>query len=171
VKLKYRDVYRLNVVLIAMVFRKFLYIFLGFVALMWLALSILLVIRPSPEKEWAITMQNASPLKWVFGLPVLFVFVLPLLSARRVLRDERLNRGVSYRFSDDGIHVETSISKTDFSWTAIRQVIEMGSEFLVFTNPNIAFTLPKRCFESTQNLASLRELFRAHVPRTKLLSD
>jgi hypothetical protein len=116
-------------------------------------------------------MRNASPLKWVFGLPVLFVFVLPLLSARRVLRDERLKRGVSYQFSDTGIHIETSVSKSDFAWAAIRRVSEARSAFLVFTNPNIAFTLPKRCFESTQGVASLRELFRAHVSTTKLRRD
>jgi len=116
-------------------------------------------------------MQNASPLKWVFGLPVIFVFVLPLLSARKALSDERLKRGVSYQFSDAGFHVETSVSKTDFSWAAIRRVSEARFAFLVFTNPNIAFTLPKRCFESTQDVAALRELFRAHVPRAKLHRD
>src|SRR5437667_1728057 len=115
VKLRYWDVYRLNVVLTATVFRKVLYIW-GFVALLWLGLSILLLVRPSPEQDWGVTMQNASPLKWAFGLPLLFVFVLPLLSARRVLKHERLKRGLSYQFSEAGIHVETSVSKTDFSW-------------------------------------------------------
>jgi hypothetical protein len=116
-------------------------------------------------------MQNASPLKWVLGLPVLFVFVLPLLSARRVLGDDRVKRGVSYQFSDAGIHVETSVSKSDLTWAAIRRVSEFRSAFLVFTNPNIASMVPKRCFESTQGVADLRELFRAHVAKTKLRRD
>src|SRR3989440_2544251 len=72
VKLCYWDVYRLNVVLTATVFRKVLYIW-GFVALLWLALSVRLLFRPSPGQDWAVIMQNASPLKWVLGLPVLFV--------------------------------------------------------------------------------------------------
>jgi hypothetical protein len=170
VKLEYWDVYRLNVVLTATIFRKVLYIW-GVIALLWLSFSALLVIRPRPEQDWAVIMQNASPFKWVFALPVLFIFVLPLLSARRALRDERLRRGVSYQFSDHGFHVETSVSKTDFSWAAIRRVSEMRSAFSVFTNPNIAFTLPKRCFESTQCVASLREMFLARVPKTKLRRD
>ena len=169
VKLAYWEVYRLNVILTATLFRKVLYIW-GFVALLWLGLSAILLFRPSPTQDWGVTM-NASPLKWVFGLPVIFVFVLPLLSARRVLSDERLKRGASYQFSDAGFHVETSVSKTDFSWAAIRRVSEARSAFLVFTNPNIAFTLPKRCFESTQDVAALRELFRAHVPKVKLRRD
>jgi hypothetical protein len=132
---------------------------------------VLLVIRPRPEQDWAVIMHNASPLKWVFALPIIFVFVLPLPSAWRVLRDERLKQGVKYQFSDAGIHVESSVSKTDLSWAAIRRVSEMRSAFLVFTNPSVAFTLPKGCFESTQCVASLRELFRAHVPKTKLRHD
>lgn len=169
VKLGYWDLYRSNVVLTATVFRKLLYIW-GFVAVLWLTLSVVLLFRPSPEQDRAVIMQNASPLKWVLGLPVLFVFVLPLLSARRLLKDERIKQGVSYQFSDAGIHVETSVSKTDLSWTAIRRVSEMRSAFL-FTNPNIANTLPKRCFDTKEGVAALRELFRAHVPKTKLRRD
>jgi hypothetical protein len=170
VKLGYWDVYRLNVVLTATVFRKLLYIW-GFVALLWLAFSVLLLLRPAPEQDWAVIMQNASPLEWVLSLPVLFVFVVPLLSARRVLRDERVKQGVSYQFSDAGIHVKTSVSRTDLSWVAIRRVSESRSAFLIFTNPNIASMVPKRCIESTQVVADLRELFRARVPKTKLRRD
>ena len=170
VKLAYWEVYRLSVILTATAFRKVLYIW-GFVALLWFGLSALLLFRPSPAQDWAVIMQNASPLKWALGLPVIFVFVPPLLSAGKVLSDERLKRGVSYQFSDAGFHVETSVSKTDFSWAAIRRVSEARSTFLVFTNPNIAFTLPKRCFESTQDVAALRELFRAHVRAAKLHRD
>ena len=66
VKLAYWEVYRLNVILTATVFRKVLYIW-GFVALLWLGLSALLLFRPSPTQDWAVIMQNASPLKWVLG--------------------------------------------------------------------------------------------------------
>jgi hypothetical protein len=169
VKLNYWDVYRLNVVLRATVFRKILYIW-GFVALMWLSLSVLLLIRPSATKGWAVMLQNASPLKWAFGLPVIFVFVLPLLSARRVLGDEVVSRGVSYQFSDAGVHIETFISRTDLLWAAIRRVTEWPAEFLVFTSPNIAFTLPKRCLENHQDVATLRELFRTYVHSSNLNS-
>jgi YcxB-like protein len=167
VKLKYWELYRLNVVLMATVFHKVLYIW-GFVTMLWLALSLLLLFRPSHGQDWAVMTQNASPLKWLFGLPVLFLFILPLLSARKLLGDEALKRGVSYQFSDSGFHVETTVSKTDFTWAAIHGISEARSSFLVFTKPNIAFMLPKRCFESTEGVAALRELFRVHVPGTKL---
>ncbi len=167
VKLGYWDVYRLNVVLTAIIFRKILYIW-GVVALLWLAVYVRLLLRPSSEQDWAVMAQNTSPLKWAMALPIVFVFVLPLLSARRVMSDERVKRGVSYQFSHEGIHIETSVSKTDFSWAAFRRVIELRSGFLLFTNPNIASMVPKRCFGITQEVTDLRELFRAHVIKTKL---
>lgn len=170
VKLTYWDVYRLNVVLTATVLRKVLYVW-GLVALLWLALSVLLLFRPAHDQDWAVIMQNTSPLKWLLGLPVLFVFVVPLLSARRVLRDERVKRGVSYLFSDIGIHVETSVSKADLSWAAIQRVSESRSAFLVFTSRNIASMVPKRCLESTRGVVDLRQLFLSHVPKTKLRTD
>jgi len=168
VKLGYWDVYRLNVVLTAIAFRKILYVW-GFVFLLWLlGLFALLLFRPSSGQDWAIMMRNTAPLKWAIGLPVIFVFVLPMLSARRVIGDERVKRGVNYQFSEAGVHAETSVSKTDLLWTAIHRVKELPSEFLVFTHPNIAFTLPKRCFESAGEVAGMRQLFSAHVQKSNL---
>ena len=76
VKLGYWEEYRLNVVLTARLFCKLLYIW-GFVALLWLGLSVLLLFRPAPEQEWAIWSQNGSPLKWLFALPVIFCSFCP----------------------------------------------------------------------------------------------
>ena len=131
----------------------------------------LLLIGPSSAHDWAAVQQNAKPLTWTFALPVIFVFVLPLLSAQRVLRNELIKRGVAYQFSEAGVHIETSISKTDLSWAAIRRVREFPSEFLVFTSPRTAFTLPKKCFESSQGVAILRELFRTYAKRSNLRPD
>jgi hypothetical protein len=170
VKLGYWDVYRLNVVLTATAFRKILYIW-GFFALLWLSVSVLLLIRPSSAHDWAVMQQNAKPLTWAFAFPVIFVFVLPLLSVKRVLRDELVKRGVTYQFSEAGVHIETSISKTDLQWAAIRRVREFPSEFLVFTSPRTAFSLPKKCFESSQGVATLRELFRTYAKRSSLRPD
>jgi YcxB-like protein len=170
VKLGYWDVYRLNVILTASALRKVLYIW-GFVALFWLSLSVLLLVRPSPTQDWAVMLENARPLEWAIALPFIFVFVLPLLTAQRVLGDDLVRRGVNYQFSDAGVHIETSISKSDLSWSAIRRVRESSSEFLVFTSPRNAFSLPKKCFESGQGVAILRELFRTHVEKSDLRPD
>src|SRR6266849_5582320 len=95
VKLTYWESYRAAVVLTARVFRKLLYIF-GFMGALWILLLIVSLFRPSPEREWYQTIQSSRQLMWVFGLPILFVFVLPLLSAAKVVADERAKKGINY---------------------------------------------------------------------------
>jgi hypothetical protein len=98
----------------------------------------------------------------------LFVFVLPLLSAAKVVGDERVKKGVNYTFSDNGIHIESSVATANLQWAAFRQALETRSAFLLFTGPNIAHTLPKRCYTTAAELVTMRELLRAHVPKAKL---
>ena len=167
VRLNYWESYRAAVVLTARVFRKLLYIF-GFMGALWIFLLIISLVRPSPEKDWYQTIQTSRQLLWVFGLPVLFVFVLPLLSAAKVVSDERVKRGVNYAFSDNGIHVASSVATADLQWAAIRQALETRTAFLLFPSTNVAHTLPKRCYANVADIATMRELLRTHVPKAKL---
>ncbi|GAC1626569.1 MAG: hypothetical protein PVS2B2_10260 [Candidatus Acidiferrum sp.] len=167
VKLGYWDSYRAAVVLTARIFRKVLYIF-GFMGALWLFLLVLALVHPSPEKDWYQILQTSKQLSWVFGIPLIFVFVLPLLSAGKVIADERVKKGFSYTFSEAGIHVESSVAKTDMQWAAILQTLETRSAFLLFPNANMAHTLPKRCFATAADITSMRDLLRAHVAKAKL---
>ena len=167
VQLSFWESYRAAVLLTARAFRKVLYIF-GFMGSLWILLLALTLVRPSPEKEWYQTMQTSRQLSWVFALPILFVFVLPLLSAAKVVADERVKKGINYAFSDSGIHVESVVAKADLQWAAIRQALETHSAFLLFPGTNVAHTLPKRCYANAADLAAMRELLRAHVPKAKL---
>jgi len=116
-------------------------------------------------------MRNLGPLPWALSLPVLFVFGLPLLTSGQALKGRIVKRGVNYQISDSGIHINTVVSSTDLLWDAISHVSEFRSAFLVFTNPRIAFMLPKRCFDRTQDIEEVRGLFLAHVTATKLRSS
>jgi hypothetical protein len=167
VKLKYWEVYRLNVILTLIGLRRVLYIWV-IAAIVWIGLLLLLHFQPYSEKDWAVMLRNSDPLKWGFAIPILIFFLTPVLSARSVMRNEMIKQGISYRISDLGLHVETSVSKTDLQWAAIYHVRELSSEFLVFTNRRIAFTLPKRCFNSTESISQVRGLFRANVKKANL---
>jgi hypothetical protein len=167
VQLSYWETYRAAVVLTARVFRRVLYIF-GFMGALLILLLVFSLVRPSPEKEWYQTIQTSRQLLWVFAIPLLFVFVLPLLTTAKVVADERVKKGISYAFSDGGIHVESAVAKADLKWEAIRQALETSSAFLLFPSANVAHTLPKRCYANAADLATMRELLRTHVPKAKI---
>ena len=167
VSLSYWDAYRSSVSLTSRLLRKVLWIF-AIIGVCWLILLALAYVHPRPDADWQEIIHNSNPLLWAFGVPILFVYVLPLLSARRIVRDERLKRGVRYELSDSGIRVETYVSTSDWQWAAIRQVIEARHAFLLFTAPYLANTLPLRCFAQQADITRVRKLFQAHVPGTKL---
>jgi hypothetical protein len=169
VKLKYWDVYRFNIIFMAMSLRKTLY-FWSFVAVLFLASALFAFFRPGNVPDWVVIMQNADPLLWVLALP-LVSFLMTLTAARRVLRQPRVKEGVRYRFSEAGVHVETSVSTADLLWSGVQRVRETRSMFMVFTGRANAFALPKWCFENAQGVSTLRELFRAQVKTTRLRSD
>lgn len=169
VKLQFWDIYRLNAVLTAIVLRKLLYIW-GFMAFLWSALMTFIILRPEPHRDWFVIMQDAGPVRWVLAFPLLFIFVLPLLTARRVSRQLVVKEGIHYEFLETGVRVETSVSKSEFSWKAILRVRETDSMFMVFTNPNLAFALPKWCFENKEEISALRQLFRNQVENSRLHS-
>jgi hypothetical protein len=167
VKLDYWEAYRTSVIVTAVVFRTFLYAW-GVVALLSLGVFVAVLLKPASDAEWSYIFKNAEPLKWALGVPALFVFVLPLLTARLVLKDRIRTNGVTYQFFESEIHIVTVLSTTELSWDAIRRVIETGSAFLFFTGPNLAFTIPKRCLEDSQSLSVLREMIRSHVSKATL---
>jgi hypothetical protein len=148
-------------------FRVFLLLF-AVGALLKAAIVVFAALYPQPDKAWYESAKDATPLVWVIGLPVLFVFILPLVWARRAIRDDRVKNGVQYEFSPIGIHVENSVGRADLKWAAIRRAIETRSAFLLLPTNNLAHTLPRRCFASGSDIDAMRELVRANVPNARL---
>ena len=169
VKLEFWDAYRAAVVLTTRQFRTILIIF-GIIGTLMFAVFVLSVFHPRPGRDWYEISRNAKPLLSAFGILVLFVFILPLITAKKVVSDERVRSGVRYRFSSAGIHVESSVATADLLWAAFRQAIETRSAFLLLPNATVAHILPQRFFESVSDVAAMRELLRANVRKTKLRS-
>ena len=167
VKLGYWDAYRANVVLTARIFRVILW---GIAAATLLAgaVFIIAIFHPSPGADWYEISRNLSPLAWLIVLSLGFVFLVPLLSARRITSDDRVKAGVHYNFTVHGIHIESSVAKADLQWAAIRQGVETQTLFLLFPNKNVAHIVPKRCLADTSEIETMRRLIRANVSRAKL---
>jgi hypothetical protein len=77
VKLGYWDAYRTAVALTSRIFRILLLSF-AVAALLKAAVVVFAALYPQLDKEWYASARDPIPLLWAIGLPVLFVFVLPL---------------------------------------------------------------------------------------------
>jgi hypothetical protein len=161
VKLEYWDIYWANTSLQLRMFRKTF--FAGvFVGVLGLAIFIFERFHEQPaEGGW---------LAFLWVLMATF-FVSPLFTARRAVADERVSKGISYRFSDAGIHIESSVATSDVQWAAFRYVVPTRSLFLLLTTKRAAASaqiLPIRCFASDSDLAAFRQLLNDKIPKAKL---
>jgi hypothetical protein len=169
VRLEYWDIYRSNFALMVRQFRRVL-LSSGVIGAGILALFVFNRSHPMPENNWFEMAPDIWSLLWVWGLPGFVLFLSPLLAARRSLKDERVKKGINYRFSDAGIHIESSVAISDVQWTAFRYLIATRSLFLLLTNRTAAGVqiLPIRCFASGSDLAAMRQLLNNKIPNVKL---
>ncbi|SRR6266852_91562 len=150
--------------------RKFL-IILGIVSLLCLGAVLLAAAYPRPDVEWQQTIKGMTPLPVVIVLPLLFLFVVPLLSTKRFLADPRNSGGARFQFSESHVFVESSVGKTELNWSFFLRVLETPTCFFLYPSTSQAQVIPKRCLSNPSDKPILRELFRAHIPKHKLLQS
>jgi hypothetical protein len=99
----------------------------------------------------------------VCGMIVVFLFVQPRLTARRLVQSIARggDRKVSYRFDAEGLTITTAGSTTTFAYQKLVRVREVKSALLLYANPRIANIVPKRAF-SEGELARVRALLAPH---------
>jgi hypothetical protein len=167
VKLDYWDVYWANVALMFRMFRISLFID-ALVATVFLAVFVLARVVDLPQGPYQIA-KDSMILILVWGLLASFL-VAPLLTARRALKDEQVQRGKTYEFSETGVHVETPVATSDIQWAAFRYVIATRSLLLLLAGKTAsgALILPLRSFANEADLSTVRQLLDRKVPKTKL---
>ena len=160
VTLDYWEIYRANV---ALLFRMF-GISLAVLALVLAVRAAIFVSAPSQE-----SLLNDGGFLLGCLLLVAFGFA-PLLTARRVARDDRVRQGTTYRFSNIGVQIETAVAKADLQWEAFRYAIMTVPLLLLLTSKSSlgAQVLPIRCFANEADLTAVRQLVTSRIPKTTL---
>jgi hypothetical protein len=79
-------------------------------------------------------------------------------------------KGITYRFSNMGLHIESAVARADVQWGAFRYAITTRSLLLLLTSKtgSGAQVLPTRCFANEADLTAVRHLVNNKVPRARL---
>lgn len=170
VKLEFGEIYVSSVRATVRQFRIVLLIF-GIMTALWILLLLAVVFHPRPGSDWYEMMRQPTAFPWLIAGACFVVFILPLLTAWKLGQDPRIRGGCHYSFSDSGMEFENSSTRAAVNWTGFFSAEESGTSFLLFTNKVAAHILPKRCFAGDSEIASLRELLRANVPKANLQSS
>ncbi|HEY5331224.1 MAG TPA: YcxB family protein [Acidobacteriaceae bacterium] len=94
----------------------------------------------------------------LLGLFFLFlIWLQPRLTARKAIL-----RTVEWRFSDEGIHIQSDVASSDILWKAFIRFREGPKVLLLYTQKGQANFIPKRALDASQ-LDELRTLIGAHV--------
>ena len=94
-------------------------------------------------------------------IAVLGAFLLPELSARRFIKNDKtfIGHTMRYVFNDNGINVldEQAGTTALHTWNNIMNMYETAEYFFMFLGKQSALLIPKRCL-SAEDLADFREM-------------
>lgn len=105
--------------------------------------------------------QKPTIITIVAVIAVLGAFLLPELSARRFIKNDKtfIGHTMRYVFNDNGINVldEQAGTTALHAWNNIMNMYETAEYFFMFLGKQSALLIPKRCL-SAEDLADFREM-------------
>lgn len=131
-----------------------------FVFGLWLVLAALFAWMNGTEVRHASALQRLYmllPLGICGVVFLLMAWISPHYRARRVILRE-----VTWTFSNDGVRLESNVSKADLRWEAFLKYRETPKLFLLFVQKGMAQFIPKRVLTAEQT-NNLRMLLTSHV--------
>lgn len=112
---------------------------------------------------------------FLYGFVAAFAFftayVAPRIRVRQALRHgPTLREPLQYSLSATGVDLSSELVTGTYRWGAFCKIAETRQSFVLFQSPFSAVIVPKRYLASPEQVAQLRELFRAHFMGKKKLA-
>lgn len=105
-------------------------------------------------------------------IPALVAYLLwgvPARIAGQVRQSERMRSLHTWHVSDQQIIIKTDFSELKLQWDVFRRVLEIREHFLLLyaVNRGLIEVVPKRAFDSPENLTAFRNQLLDKIPRYK----
>jgi len=115
-------------------------------------------------------MNDTSILWSVAGLALLVVFFrfcAPLVGARNFVRKNPDALGpITQTVGPSGVSTESARGQGTSAWNAYQRVRETRDLFLLYPQSNFAIIVPKRCFNTPNDIQKYREIIKRYCPGT-----
>ena len=98
-----------------------------------------------------------------WGLIALLLGGTYFSAKKHMASNKALSERVHYVFSENGIDATALSSSGHTGWQNIYEAYETKSNFLIFLSKNLMYTIPKRCFDSVDQLTSFKRLLRSQL--------
>jgi len=123
----------------------------------WAAIYVLFF-SPSAQRQGY--LAPIKPAACVVGICLtVALLAAPYLQARMAANNAPIfQETFHYTVSSLGVHVQTENSRTEYTWSAFREVVETPELFILRRRTDSASYLPKRCFSKPEDVPRLRSL-------------
>jgi hypothetical protein len=116
--------------------------------------------------------SSLAPLWWVILVIVIialfFQFVVtPMNIRQQVQNHERLRSEITWTVDETGVRLATKFGESKNDWGTFQRFTETQSHILLYysTNPRVFQLVPKRVFETPEQLASFRQILTANLAK------
>lgn len=93
--------------------------------------------------------------------------VIRVKATREYKSDQLIKNELTYTFSDAGIHQKRGRSINDIDWNEIVSIKEFAPMFLIYLSRNKAMIIPKRFFESEEEIKLFKKMVNENVTQEK----
>jgi hypothetical protein len=134
-------------------------------AFLMLVLALMAPGRNSTDAPlWSTIFYNTIPFFVLVLFVALAVGFAPYRIAKKQFDSEILWRETAtYRFDNDGLHVQRPSASSDLKWAVITEAFETRSLFLLHLGKRSAVVLPKRFFAGVAETHAWRTLIEANL--------
>jgi len=103
------------------------------------------------------------------ALAVYLIWAVPARIAGQVRQSERMRSLHTWEVSDQQIIIKTDYSELKFKWDDFHRALEIRDHFLLIyaANRGLIEVVPKRAFDSPENLTAFRNQLMDKIPRFK----
>jgi len=110
----------------------------------------------------------------IYGAAAGIAFVggifLPRFRSRQIFRHgPTIQASRQFSLSSQGVHIDSELMTCNLRWGGLMKISETRGAFLLFQSPFAAWVIPKRSFADPNDLARIRDIFRANFGGRLLL--
>jgi hypothetical protein len=128
------------------------------------AIPLVILAARAPGADSSTRFANALPFVALLFIYTIFYAVAPDLGAWNQLRKQaHLRDPVSYAFTPETIMIRGTGSSSTIAWSILFKVRETKSLFILYMGPNSGEVVPKRFFQSPDEMERWRALVGASM--------
>ncbi|OIJ14539.1 hypothetical protein BKP35_06590 [Anaerobacillus arseniciselenatis] len=132
----------------------------------FLIMFIAIYITMFEEFGWFLTV--ALPLSITYIGFVFLKFILKMINKRHYDQNPMLKQKMKYVISTKTIRLNSEQLQSKYSWEEIRSTIEYRDMFLLYVTKTSALILPKRYFQTKEDISQFKALLQDRLEAKKL---